>query len=656
MAEWPVTRPSTVTVDLFADYRRFVSGLECGVQGKYLRLVAAERFAKRFEDMTVWMTRSTPARLTDLKRTGAWPFVTWCFVSGALIPDVDLIGARGQGAHFQSWAAANVDDVARALSVATELSWQQAWADQVCRIQLAYVCLTCGVGVEGLDQDLLDDFAQRVRVAPSITGNHRKVILSRHGGLVQVCFQLGLVTSALPHPNQHPRTLADRVAKIPQPEIQKTAARYLATVATTLRPSTIRDKAENLELFFIWLSMDHPEVLHLCDLTRNVIEEYLVWNHGRLSVGRRRRGESVSVSRQHQAVSVLRTFINDLIFWEWPDRPPRPLVHTGDLPRLAEPVPRALAPTVDAALMAGVAHIEDTATRSAIRILRGTGIRLGELLDLELDCLLDFSARGTWLRVPIGKLGTERTVPLDEQTLGAFDDWMACRGRQRSVSHPRTGRPADLLFLIHGRPMGAARVRKGLAEAVRHAGITDHRGQPLHVTPHQLRHTYGTTLINGGMSLQALMALLGHVTPEMTLRYAHLASDTIKDAYDDAMVKVRSRQPMLVAGAGGSFVPNRVEWLHAEMLKTRLAAGYCARHPAAGPCPYANVCEQCENFAPGQEFTGALTSQLADIVELRDDAEHRGWGSEVDRHNRVISRVQGHLDRLNSKAPPPTCA
>jgi site-specific recombinase XerD len=105
--------------------------------------------------------------------------------------------------------------------------------------------------------------------------------------------------------------------------------------------------------------------------------------------------------------------------------------------------------------------------------------------------------------------------------------------------------------------MGESRVRKGLAQAVQLAGISDHRGQPLHITPHQLRHTYGTALINGGMSLQALMALLGHVTPEMTLRYSHLASETIKDAFDEAMTKVRARRPILVAGPSGSFVPDR---------------------------------------------------------------------------------------------------
>ena len=60
---------------------------------------------------------------------------------------------------------------------------------------------------------------------------------------------------------------------------------------------------------------------------------------------------------------------------------------------------------------------------------------------------------------------------------------------------------------------------------------------------HQLRHTFGTSLINAGMSLPALMALMGHVTPEMTLRYAKLASPTVRTAYQAAMDKVRVRQP-----------------------------------------------------------------------------------------------------------------
>jgi hypothetical protein len=65
--------------------------------------------------------------------------------------------------------------------------------------------------------------------------------------------------------------------------------------------------------------------------------------------------------------------------------------------------------------------------RTAGRADRGTGIRLGELLDLELDCIWSSASHGSWLKVPLGKLATEPTVPLDEPTLAALGPaWTNC--------------------------------------------------------------------------------------------------------------------------------------------------------------------------------------------------------------------------------------
>ena len=102
------------------------------------------------------------------------------------------------------------------------------------------------------------------------------------------------------------------------------------------------------------------------------------------------------------------------------------------------------------------------------------------------------------------------------------------------------------------------------------------------------------------MSLQALMAVLGHVTPEMTLRYATLASPTLRSAYDEAIGKVRRIIP--IAPAGQPAVPAKVDWIASEFLKTRVAHGYCSRHLAAGACAYSNICETCDNFIPGREL------------------------------------------------------
>src|SRR5262249_53786266 len=195
-------------------------------------------------------------------------------------------------------------------------------------------------------------------------------------------------------------------------------------------------------------------------------------------------------------------------------------------------------------------------------------------------------------------------------------------------------------------------LRHGLEDAVAAAGLRGRDGQPRRVTPHQLRHTYATSLVNAGMSLQALMALLGHVSAEMTLRYAALAAPAIRTAYEEAMNKARARLTLPIAPAGKPIIPDPVEWLRGEMLKTRVAHGYCSRQLAAEACPYANICEQCDNYVTATEFIPQLQAQLADITALRDDAAQRGWHTEVARHSRVIASIQGHLKGLTRKPKP----
>ena len=101
--------------------------------------------------------------------------------------------------------------------------------------------------------------------------------------------------------------------------------------------------------------------------------------------------------------------------------------------------------------MAAIAELTDPFARIGLTLLRGTGIRLGELLDLELDCVWDSGSHGSWLKVPLGKLGTERTVPLDEATLAALDEWIARRGAAAGPA-ASPARPARRLPVHRTRP------------------------------------------------------------------------------------------------------------------------------------------------------------------------------------------------------------
>lgn len=629
---------------LLADHAVFAATLTCNAQAKGLRIRGAEQLLAAHPDLQTWMHRSTPARLADIRRTNGWLFLSWCFATGRLTPDLELLSGKGKGGHYATWVALHTDDVRAVERCATELGWGTEYVHRVAANALPLVCLTGGVGLRQITQEVLD--AAAAAIDSLLLTNAHKHLRAEHYALSNVCYQLGLINAFPPHPNQRQVTLAQRIQPVPQPVVRASMLRYLTATATTLRPKTITEKAAALVVFADWLSQACPQVSCLSQITRAHLEDFMAFHRTRSWRGRVARDQQVSLVRHITTIVYLRGFFDDIAIWGWTDRPAGPVLHRSDIPRQPHPLPRALSPDVDQALMAAVGALDDIAARTAITVLRGTGIRIGELMDLDLNCLWDLPRHGTWIKVPLGKLNTERVVPLDDHTLAAIDEWMAVRGRQRALPHPRDQRPTDFLFTMGGHRMGNMRVRRGLDTAIQAAGLTGPGGTPMRITPHILRHTYATTLVNAGMNLQALMALLGHVTPEMTLRYASLANTTVRSAYDAAMGRVRQRRDLPLVVAGRPVAPDRIEWLRSEMLKTRVAHGYCSRHLAAEACPYANICEQCDNYVTNSEFVPALQAQLTDEIDLEQDARTRGWDNEVARHARVIASIRRHLDRL----------
>ena len=113
----------------------------------------------------------------------------------------------------------------------------------------------------------------------------------------------------------------------------------------------------------------------------------------------------------------------------------------------------------------------------ALLLLRATGMRIGELIDLELDCVHEVPGPGAWLKVPLGKLDTERMVPIDEETLDIIDRIVARRSPGRPLPHPRTGKLADFLLTHQGRRVSVDSLREELHRAAAEAG-PGRRGAP----------------------------------------------------------------------------------------------------------------------------------------------------------------------------------
>jgi len=629
-------------------YAQFCRDAGVGDRGMRDRLRHARAFLAAHPDLDAWMARPVTARLADLDRDPAWLLIVWAVFTGRAAIDMDLLVARHLFGLRQTVDTLWPEDLTAARDVGARLGWSPKWTRDVVDETTCAVIAFSARRLCELTSDDVDGFLDALATCPSASAATRKSWPRRVFGVRQVLYELGII-AAPPRRHMPSTTIAERFDAVTAPEIRRVMIGYVNTRSAVLSRASVEGLINALVPFGEFLAVHHPDVKSLRQLERAHIEAFLVWNHTRPWRGRLARDKQVSASVVHAGVLAVRNLLDDITLWGWAERPERRLVFATDVPRLPRPLPRGLAPDVDAALQHEVARLDDVFARVGITLLRRAGLRLGELLDLELNCVIDYGPTGTWLRVPLGKLGTERSVPLDADTIATLDSWVTQRGPQRPHPNSRTDSPCDYLFAERGQRLRGWRIRKGLDAAVAAAGLTGPGDLPLRITPHMLRHTYATELANAGMSLQGLMALLGHVTPEMTLRYAVLASPTLRAAYDEAMGKVRKLIP--VAPAGRPQVPAKVDWIASEFLKTRLTGGYCSRHLAADACPYANVCETCDNFVPGHEFAPALRAQLDDIRELKADAERRGWTSEAARHQRVAEALDNHLRRLDNHPP-----
>jgi site-specific recombinase XerD len=166
-------------------------------------------------------------------------------------------------------------------------------------------------------------------------------------------------------------------------------------------------------------------------------------------------------------------------------------------------------------------RLTDTLESNALRLMRATGIRIGECIALPIDCLQSVNEKQVALHVPLGKLHSERLVPVDEETRRIVTRLVQLRGlppairRQGRVPTPM---PESQAFLLSRyRPKYCAKILcDSLAETARAAGCTGR------VTPHRLRHSFATEMVRLGVSLPALMQMLGHKDIRMTLRYVEV--------------------------------------------------------------------------------------------------------------------------------------
>ena len=199
-----------------------------------------------------------------------------------------------------------------------------------------------------------------------------------------------------------------------------------------------------------------------------------------------------------------------------------------DVPKVPKGLPRALNESQIEALLASPLGVSPLAKRdrAILEVLYGGGLRISELVGLSLG---DIDIDASLMRV-LGKGSRERIVPIGRLALAALIDWLGSSGR--AVLSPETwaSREAETAVFLNAR--GGRLSRQGAWLVVRSHG--DNVGLGPELTPHVLRHSCATHMLNHGADIRTVQELLGHISITSTQRYTLVSQQVLRDVYDSA--------------------------------------------------------------------------------------------------------------------------
>ncbi|MEE2058021.1 tyrosine-type recombinase/integrase [Rhodococcus artemisiae] len=439
----------------------------------------------------------------------------------------------------------------------------------------------------------------------------------------------GLTTSPGKSPYARSHLRFDRIA---QPWLRSLVKRWARLrLSSGLSPSTVHSDVQGLIRLSAFCSQTRPPVDTLADIDRDLLERYLAWL-AEQPFGRGAKDDAVTAPgcffqalRQHGWDDTLPT---TAVFFPG-DVPPRP-------PRLTRHLSEHVMTQIEAPH--NLDRWPNQEGRLITIILIRCGLRATDACTLDFDCLLHDGQGAPYLRYFNHKMRRESAVPIDEE----LETEIRCQQEKVTARWPEHRHlfPAVNGNAIGRHPMTYYSYRSMLNSWLATCRISDEHGRPVHLTPHQWRHTFACRLINRDVPQEVIRVLLDHSSTEMTAHYARITDQTVRRRWEQA-TKVDINGKQVVLDPEGPLA-------QAQWAKTRygiatqtLPHGYCGL-PVQKQCPHANACLDCAVFLTGPEFLPELREHRGRTLTLIDQAE-------VDGHTRIVEmnkKVLTNLDKM----------
>ncbi|MCA9294658.1 MAG: tyrosine recombinase XerC [Phycisphaerales bacterium] len=233
--------------------------------------------------------------------------------------------------------------------------------------------------------------------------------------------------------------------------------------------------------------------------------------------------QNYSPATMARKIATLRSFYKWALKHHLVNQNPMTMIRT---PRQSKRLPKAITVEQVEQLLAAPddQDVLGARDRAMLETLYSTGIRVSELVDLNVEDM-DESAEALRIR---GKGKKERMVPLGSHALAAIRHYMNVLQNDERYA-PAWSKPNAPLFINkHGGRLSSRSVRRKLDKYLRQVGLDPS------VSPHTLRHSFATHLLDNGADLRSVQELLGHQSLSTTQTYTHLTTQRLREAYTDA--------------------------------------------------------------------------------------------------------------------------
>ena len=435
--------------------------------------------------------------------------------------------------------------------------------------------------------------------------------------------------------------------KIPIP-FRSLAKRYLKFRITIISYGQGRTDLMSLRLFLGFLHEGYVSWNDLKKLDRKDMETYLYWF----------RVYTEGWKEQHYKYLIgLRTFLEYIQRAQYPEAPELAsvlLLFKEDLPRslrLTERDIKYIPEEVLQQLEDNIEHLTSAGYIPIVILLRASGWRISDILNLRYDKCLDRTLQGWYLCGDILKTQVlNHRVPITDE-VAVIVQAVVEKMKEKSNTD---NNPNKLLFVRFngkrkGRCPSGGIIRNALNRLAKLQNIVDNQGHLFHFGNHAFRHTKAVELINNGMSLIHVQKWLAHASPEMTRRYAEILDTTMLKSWEEA-----TKYGVFRIDESGKHTKIKItdpqnedliewEYIRSNLDVVRMPLGYCMK-PKKQECHTQLIpCLTCRNLCTTPDFIPQYELEMQETKAMVERGKAQGRSIWMEKNQILLERYESIL-------------